>query len=187
MKKMLSIDGSTTSAGYSLITIYKDNTFSVKDSGFIKPSDAPKSGKLTTLKAKKEYRQINMATHMIFIIDEINSILLSQKPDIIVIEDTYLGKDPNAYKWLCRLQGVLIGYSKTNDLDFFCVAPSHWRKILEIPSKDGNKFLKRPELKRLSLTYVKEKLHMSITNEDQAEGVLIGVSKCTEMGYNIRK
>lgn len=182
MKLLLSIDGSTTKTGYAIYKIYQNGQFSLKESGVINPPKQKKNkGKTKT--EKKISRSQGMDYRLQFILNTLFEILVKEKNiGYIVAEDTYLGKDANAYKWLCRLQGFLMGYAKVKNLIFFVSAPTHWRKYLGISVREGNHFYKRDELKEISKSYVKNELHLDITDEDEIEAVLIGYSKCLEMG-----
>lgn len=194
MKTLVAIDGSTTVAGYCVYKLYENKTFTIKKSGYIIPKEPEKEKtrrkkgepkKKQTKKEQKTTRSNKMEYRMNYIIDRIFEIIESEKSlTYIVIEDTYSGKDPNAYKWLCRLQGFLLGYSKVKDVSYSTAYPSHWRKVLGIPTRIGNHFLKREELKAHSLDYIQNVLgYTAITEEDEAEAVLIGRAKLIEMGY----
>ena len=181
MKKLIALDGSTTKSGYAVFKIYKDNHFSMQSSGVIIPPKTKKA-KATTKKEKKENRSLDMDFRMFYMRDIIFDICEHEHPDYIVVEDTYLGKDPSAYKWLCRLQGFLMGYSQVHNIDFDISQPSHWRSALSIPLKDGTRFYKRAELKALSKDYCENTLFIENTTEDESEAILIGWSKLIELG-----
>lgn len=183
MKYLLSIDGSTTKTGYAIYKVYENGTFALHNSGVVIPPKQ-KANKGKTKTEKKLSRSQMMDYRMQFMLHTLFTAILKEKNfAYIVVEDTYLGKDANAYKWLCRLQGFLMGYAKIKDLDFFVSAPTHWRKYLSIPVRKGNYFYKREELKEISLAKVKE-LNLSInpSEEDEIEAALIGYAKCIELG-----
>lgn len=196
MKTLISFDGSTTSSGYTVFKVYEDKTFSYKESGVLKPpkpvKERKKRGevvKKATKKDKKDNRKQEMLRRMDFFFDETKKLLLNEKSlGYIVFEDSYMGKDADAYKWLCRLHGFFMGYAKLNNLVCEALYPTHWRSIIGIPIREGKHFYKREEFKALSFKFYREVLGLDkIKDEDECESFLLGYSYLKEKGYTYRK
>lgn len=186
MKTLIALDGSTTKTGYAIYKVYENGKFTYKESGVIQPPK-PKKKKTekNTNKIKKENRTESMTLRMLFIFDAVFELLVKEKTlAYIVVEDTFLGRDANAYKWLCRLQGFLMGYAKVKNIVYESLYPTHWRSILGIKVRDGNHFYKRDEFKKISADYIQNVLKYNhITSEDEGEAVLIGRAYLIEKGF----
>lgn len=184
MKTLVALDGSTTKTGYAIYKVYDNNTFALKKSGVLEPpKQKKKKSKKDTIKIKKESRTESMAFRMFYLLDSIYNLVEEEKTlGYIVIEDTFLGKDANAYKWLCRLQGFLMGYSKVKNIIYETMYPTHWRSILSIATRDKDHVFKRDELKKKSWNYIKL-LGLKADTEDECEAVLIGRAYLIEKGY----
>lgn len=184
MKTLISFDGSTTRTGYAVYKVYENKTFVLKESGaFEPPKLKKKKSKKDTIKIKKESRTESMAFRMLYMIDSIFNLMEAEKNlSFVVIEDTFLNRDPNAYKWLCRLSGFLMGYSKCKNIEYETSYPSHWRSILNISIRDKNHVFKRDELKNKSWNYIKL-LGLKADTEDECEAILIGRAYLIEKGY----
>lgn len=188
MKTLISLDGSTTKTGYAIYKIYDNGKFAYKESGVLKPPNQKKKDNKNTNKAKKESRTESMTFRMLFLLDAIFELLQKEKSlAYIIVEDTFLGKDANAYKWLCRLQGFLMGYAKVRHIVYENMYPTHWRSVLGISVREGNHFFKRDELKVISKNYIQNALgYKHITSEDEGEAVLIGRAYLLEKGFEER-
>ena len=111
---------------------------------------------------------------------EICNLLNEFSPVSVWFEDTALQTNPKILKELTKLQGIIIGYCLAKDIDYGIISPNEWRKILELPTGRG---LKRPELKKNSIDYVKEKYGISPT-EDECEAITIGEAVLKKFNRN---
>jgi len=194
MIKVLSIDASTTHTGYAVFKILNDGSFQKVDGGVFCPEElseykailkkprkmrGAKVSKAAEKTAAKERRHKAMAFRCNYMIEELNKICYKHKIKVIVMEDTYASKDMEAYKWLSRLQGSMIGYTLHNDGNITFFHPSHWRKVLDIPMMNGNTHLERQKLKELSLKNYRERFDGDVP-EDEAEATLIGLAYICE-------
>lgn len=93
------------------------------------------------------------------------------KPDIIVIEEVALQSNADTLKKLARIQGVAIGFAAAHNIPLYIIEPTRWRSKLNY--KQGRS-VKREELKRQSLDYVKNTFGLELS-EDAAEAVCINV------------
>lgn len=105
-------------------------------------------------------------------IESIINILEEYSPTIVYIEDTALQRNVKTLKELSQLQGVIIGYCKTKDIDIQIITPSQWRKQLGLKQGAG---VKRPELKQQCLNWVKTNIGIE-RSEDEVEAIGIGAA-----------
>lgn len=116
----------------------------------------------------EKYNDINYRLEMMA--KDVWNILEKHKPDIIYIEETYLGKNAQTLKNLTRLQGVVYAWCILNNCEFNTITPASWRKLLNFQQKKG---LKRPELKVQSIQYVYDTYKLEV-NDDEADAICIG-------------
>ncbi len=168
--KILALDLSTTGAGYAYF-----NNNKLVESGTIKP-DNPFTDKQIAPKMRKK---LNMDSRCHDISETILALLKKRAYDEIIIEDTFSGKDPYCFKWLCRLQGIIIGYC-LNKIPVLFVLPSQWRKTLKIPlTKEVNSKmvrLKNNDLKNADIAFAKS-LGYNPIDDNEADAICIGYSR----------
>lgn len=108
MKKILSLDQSTSKTGFA---IFEDNK--LIEYGVIRPS--------------KKINDNNMISVFLKIVKKVEEV----KPDIVLLEDVYLkkGKTFNiqTHKTLSNLQGMLISYFILNQIEYSIIHPSTWK------------------------------------------------------------
>ena len=132
---LISIDGSTTNTG---IAVFDYNTKELIDYTCIKPDNPYEINKDMNKQEKAEIKKKNMDCRIIDIIKGINNYLKEYKPKMIVIEDTYMGKDGYAYKKLCHIQGLVLNYSIEHKRCSICFySPTTWRKAVGIPNSEN--------------------------------------------------
>jgi Holliday junction resolvasome RuvABC endonuclease subunit len=149
--KILSFDQSTNLTGFSLLDNGEYVESGVIDKHSIKDTDKRIATMgLAMCKKIKEY-----------------------KPDIVVIENIQKQSNTKTVIYLARLQGCIILYCASKDIDLKILHPTEWRSVLEYTQ--GSK-VKREELKQQSRDYVKNTLGLSIESEDEVEAVCIGVA-----------
>ncbi len=96
-------------------------------------------------------------------------ILDNYNPNIIYIEETYMANNPKTMRILTRLQGVVYAWAINNDCEFNTITPVCWREQLSF--FQGSK-VKREELKRQSVEYIKNKYDIIVT-DDEADAICI--------------
>lgn len=149
--KVLSLDQSTRCSGFAY---FEDGKYI--ESGII---DMNKS-KLDTPE-----RSFEMAKSLW-------KVIKHYKPEHLVIEDTQQQNNVKTVIILARLQGMLIGYAEAHKVKVHILLPSQWRAALSY--SQGPK-VKRAELKKQSIDYVKVNLGLDI-QEDEAEAVCEGIA-----------
>lgn len=115
------------------------------------------------------------ADRIFSIYHSIKEIIKSEKPDIVYIEDSFLGQTNNVLvlKWLCRLQGFLMELCMSMGIKYRLVMPSEWRAGLGIPT---GKNVSRKEEKEYAVAYVNKKFNKTFTikDEDVCESICLG-------------
>lgn len=101
---------------------------------------------------------------------ELWKIINKYKPEELVIEQVQNQSNTKTVIILARLAGMLVGYAEAHGVKTHTIEPSRWRSSLSYAQ--GPK-VKRAELKKQSIDYVKEKLGVKMS-EDRAEAVCIG-------------
>ena len=105
----------------------------------------------------------------------IKKLIKKEKPDIVLIEDSYLGQTSNVdvLKWLCRLQGFLMELCMSMGIEYQLIMPNVWRKGLGFPNGRG---VKRKEEKEYAVAYVNKTFNKNFTmaDEDLCESLCIG-------------
>jgi Holliday junction resolvasome RuvABC endonuclease subunit len=146
--RILSFDQSTRVTGWA---IFEDGKY-------------VKSGVIDLCKIENtEERSKQMAV-------KICNAIEAAKPDCVIIEEVQQQSNVSTVIKLARIQGVAIGFCAAHNIDLHILTPAKWRSSLEYKQGPG---VKRADLKRQSLDFVKE--HFGITNcsEDRAEAVCI--------------
>ena len=170
---LISIDGSTTNTG---IAVFDYNTKELIDYTCIKPDNPYEINKNMNKQEKAEIKKKNMDYRIIDIIKGINNYLKEYKPKMIVIEDTYMGKDGYAYKKLCHIQGLVLNYSIEHKRCSICFySPTTWRKAVGIPNSENKVKLKRKELKSRAIGLVKQIYNIDV-GDDIADSICIGLA-----------
>ena len=149
--KVLSCDQATRVSGYAF---FEDGKYVA--SGII---DMTKS----TLETDK--RSFEMAK-------EIWKLMKKYQPDHLIIEDVQQQANPKTMIVLARFSGIIIGYAEAHKIKVHIVSPAKWRS--ELHYAQGSK-VKRGELKKQSISYVKNHLGLDLP-EDQAEAVCEGIA-----------
>lgn len=103
--------------------------------------------------------------------------------DAVFIEDIQLRRDPQAYKKLAWLQGVLIDLFETIGITYGVVAPTQWQNYCKARSRTSAEVKEKlttavgkskTASKMLSIEYVKDQFCIDTTNDNLADAVCIG-------------
>lgn len=100
------------------------------------------------------------------------SFLSNYSPTVVYIEDTALQRNVKTLKELSQLQGVIIGYCISRNIDIQIITPGEWRKQLGFKQGSG---VKRQDLKRQCFEWVKKNLGLE-RSEDEVEAIGIGAA-----------
>ena len=95
-------------------------------------------------------------------------------PDIVVIEGIQNQGSIKTTLDLARLQGGIMMWCDIKKIPLHILMPSEWRS--ELKYQQG-KLVKREELKKQSLDYVKKYFELE-KSEDEAEAICIGAAAC---------
>lgn len=146
MKKIMSIDQSTSKSGYAIFT-----NGQLAEWGIIRPS--------------KRVHQVNMISVFLRIIKKIEE----ENPDLILIEDVYMKKGPkfniDTHKKLSNLQGMLIAYFVLNSLEYKVISPNTWM----------NKVIGKNHCSKEDTQNCLNKKYSTVFREDEADAVAIGL------------
>lgn len=99
-------------------------------------------------------------------------LLDKYSPAVVYIEDTALQRNAKTLKELSQLQGVIIGYCKTKNIDIQIISPGKWRKQLGFKQGAG---VKRQDLKKQCFDWVKKNFGIE-KSEDEVEAIGIGAA-----------
>lgn len=118
MKKILSLDQSTSKTGYAIF-----ENGELKKYGIVRPS--------------KKINESNLISVFIKVIKKIEEV----KPDLICIEDVYIKKgktfNVQTHKTLSNLQGMLISYFILNQIEYKIIHPNTWKRgVLQIKNEE---------------------------------------------------
>lgn len=146
MKKILSIDQSTSKSGYA---IFEDNK--LRECGVIRPS--------------KKLNENNMISVFLKIVKKVEE----EKPDIVLIEDVYMKKGKifniQTHKTLSNLQGMLISYFVLNHIVYEVIHPNTWK----------NKVVGKKQLSKADTQYFLKNKYLIDFKEDEADAICIGL------------
>lgn len=92
------------------------------------------------------------------------------QPDKIGIEDIQLQFNPKVFKFLAKLQGVLLDTFYELGIEYEVISPSTWRAKCSIKTKGK----KREQLKKEAITFVENMFGITGDLDDIAESICIG-------------
>ena len=148
--RLISIDSSTKSTGYSLFVNGKFH-----DQHTIDHSET-KDG------------QKRLAEMM----NDLNKMIDDQFPDIVVWETPVVIRNPQTQRDLSMLAGAIMGKCIERNVFYYQFRPTEWRKL--VSGKDEKLPRKRDELKIWGRNKVKELFGIEVENDDESDSILIG-------------
>ena len=138
--KILVLDVSTTDTGYSTYT----------EKGYVKSGSVKRKEK-------------DWLTRVLFMKDEIKKVCT--RPDFLVIEAGFKGKNVLTLKKLCVAQGIFIGTYPNTPVYF--VYPKEWQEYFSFHCK-------RNEIKERSMKKASALVKKEITNDNESDSILVG-------------
>lgn len=114
--------------------------------------------------------RVDIPCRVYVMMDRICELIHKTKPDCVVFEDVALQSNPATLILLARLQGAIIGCCREMEIPYSILKPPNWRKALGFTQ---GREIKRPQLKKQAVEYVKNKYGLSLSN-DVCEAVCIG-------------
>lgn len=103
-------------------------------------------------------------------IKEISNYIVKNAPDCVVFEDISLQTNVSTLVLLAQLQGAIMQTCIINNIEYYTLKSSSWRKILNF--RQGRN-IKRPELKQQAKDFVKNKYGLEL-KEDICDAICIG-------------
>ena len=150
MNKLLSLDTSSTCSGWC---VFIDGVYT--QSGVIN--------------LKKE-KFLDGNSRLEKMCKELLNLLILQMPNVVVIENTFVGKNAQSQNMLTMILGVVYGYCLQNNIYYYSLRASEWRSLV---SKEKH-VSKRSELKEWSVKKVKELFNINVS-DDESDAILLGV------------
>ena len=114
---------------------------------------------------------------MELMINQIEELVKSEKPNFVVFEDVQKQQSLAVYKQLAQFQGIVMKLLFDYDLGFNIVEPSKWRSFSGIKGK------KRNEQKQNAIKFIEDKYGILVP-EDEAEAICIGEWSCKNITCN---
>lgn len=103
---------------------------------------------------------------------EITALIEREAPDVVVIEETVVTRNPQTQRMLSMILGVVFGCCVINNFNYCALRPTQWRKLVRL---DGEKLpRKRDELKLWSINKVAELYDIQDIGDDISDAILIG-------------
>ena len=153
-KILIALDESTTCTGYAVFN----------DSELIKHG-------LFALKSK------NVLERVSYIMEEIEKLIKTYKPDNMVIEDVQITMNAATAKSLLGLQFMIEVYAHRNNISCETYRTTKWRKILGL---SNSRSLDRKAKKQETIDYVKDKYGIDILKDDESDAIAIGTAYLLE-------
>lgn len=150
MSKILSLDTSTKVSGYAI--------FNNKE--LIRYSSIDKSDK------SDSYERMSAMVY------EITSIIEREAPDVVVIEETVVTRNPQTQRMLSMILGAVFGCCVINNFNYCALRPTQWRKAVRGENEKLPR--KRDELKLWSINKVAELFGIDEIGDDISDAILIG-------------
>ena len=150
MSKILSLDTSSKITGYAVFNNGKLIRYSSIDKSDIKNGDD---------------RMQDMVRCLIILIER-------EAPDVVVIEETVVTRNPQTQRMLSMILGAVFGVCVSNHFNYCSLRPTQWRKAVR--SDDEKLPRKRDELKLWSINKVAELFDINDISDDISDAILIG-------------
>lgn len=108
---------------------------------------------------------------------DLESLLVQHDPDHVVVEDIFLGPNPNTYRVLAKLQGI-VAFLAAKHSDFLTVEylmPSEWRKLCATKYNKKMNFRKTQDCKQASIELANTVLagRKEVLSDDCADAVCL--------------
>ena len=111
------------------------------------------------------------------IMEEIEELIKTYKPDNMVIEDVQITMNAATAKSLLGLQFMIEVYAHRNNISCKTYRTTKWRKILGL---SNSRSLDRKAKKQETIDYVKNKYGIEILKDDESDAIAIGTAYLLE-------
>ena len=152
MSKILSLDTSSKITGYA---VYYD-------------------GELVRYSSidKTDVKDGNQRLRMM--ISELITLIEREAPDVVVVEETVVTRNPQTQRMLSMILGAILGVCVSYGFAYCALRPTQWRKAVR--GEDEKLPRKREELKKWSVDKVIELFGINEVNDDVSDAILIGMA-----------
>ena len=111
------------------------------------------------------------------IMEEIEELIKTYKPDNMVIEDVQITMNAATAKSLLGLQFMIEVYAHRNNISCETYRTTKWRQILGL---SNSRSLDRKAKKQETIDYVKNKYGIEILKDDESDAIAIGTAYLLE-------
>ena len=111
------------------------------------------------------------------IMEEIEELIKTYKPDNMVIEDVQITMNAATAKSLLGLQFMIEVYAHRNNISCETYRTTKWRKILGL---SNSRSLDRKAKKQETIDYVKDKYGIDVLKDDESDAIAIGTAYLLE-------
>ena len=153
-KILIALDESTTCTGYAVF----DDSELIEHGTF-------------SFKSKDVLERVSL------IMEEIENLIDTYKPDNMVIEDVQITMNAATAKSLLGLQFMIEVYAHRNNISCETYRTTRWRKILGL---SNSRALDRKAKKQETIDYVKDKYGIEILKDDESDAIAIGTAYLLE-------
>lgn len=103
---------------------------------------------------------------------EILTVIDTTHPDIVVVEETVVPRNPQTQRMLTMILGVIYGHCICKKIHYCSLRPTQWRKLAK--SNDEKLPRKRDELKFWSVARAKELFGVDGVDDNITDAILVG-------------
>lgn len=153
-KILIALDESTTCTGYAVF----DDSELIEHGTF-------------SFKSKDVLERVSL------IMEEIENLIDTYKPDNMVIEDVQITMNAATAKSLLGLQFMIEVYAHRNNISCETYRTTKWRKILGL---SNSRALDRKAKKQETIDYVKNKYGIDVLKDDESDAIAIGTAYLLE-------
>lgn len=154
--KILALDQSTSNVGFC---VFENDIYMISGC-----SEVHKD----TDKKQYEYEWVDRAFNIVI------NLIVTYKPNVVVMEEVYAGKNNAVLKLLATLKGRIEGYCLSNKIKTDIVYPTSWKSFIKL---NGD----RAVAKLAVNDYFSQKYNLSIDKDDESDAIGIAyyyANKC---------
>lgn len=105
-------------------------------------------------------------------VENIITLIEREAPDVVVIEETVVTRNPQTQRMLSMILGAVFGCCVINNFNYCSLRPTQWRKLVRWDDEKLPR--KRDELKSWSINKVAELYGIQEISDDISDAILIG-------------
>ena len=114
-------------------------------------------------------------------VNDLSILIEREAPDVVVIEETVVTRNPQTQRMLSMILGAVFGTCVCNNFNYCSLRPTQWRKAVR--GEDEKLPRKRDELKLWSIDKVAELYDIQEISDDISDAILIGRAFINMMDY----